>query len=165
MSLTEKLLLWTYDSSKLSKRRHNNKLEAHLGEYRRQGMKPFIMHLSAAMVTNKSAFVCCVGAAPHWVDTRWHLFRNPRSHTWKGLALLLWNREINKCPCDCFRILKHRHPPDVSVCVHVTVRHCEHNMLYVISTQPPVYMKGVNKHRMNFNKAHPRSAHTSSSCS
>lgn len=32
----------------------------------------------------------------------------------------------------------------------------------LISTQPPVYMKGVNKHHMNSNKAHPQSTHASS---
>ena len=45
----------------------------------------------------------------------------------------------------------------------VRVHHRRHNMLYVISTQPPVYMKGVDKHHMNSNKAHPQSTHTSSS--
>lgn len=55
---------------------------------------------------NKTAFVCCVVAAPLWVDTRWHLFRNPCSYTWKALVLFFWNIEINKCPCDCFRIKK-----------------------------------------------------------
>lgn len=53
---------------------------------------------------NKTAFVCCVVAAPQWVDTRWHLFRNPCSYTWKALPLFFWNREINKCPCNCSRI-------------------------------------------------------------
>lgn len=60
-----------------------------------------------------------------WAGTRWHLFRNPCSCTWKALVLLFWNREINKCPSDWFRIKKHttattQHQPWMCVCVCVS---------------------------------------------
>lgn len=50
-----------------------------------------------------------------------------------------------------------------STTVCAQVHRCQHKMLNVISTQPPVYTKGVDKHRMNSNKAHPQSTNTSSS--
>lgn len=114
-------------------------------------------------------FFCFVVADLHGADTRWHLFRNPCSYTWKALALLFWNREINKCPSDWFRIKNKKKNTQQHntrcACVCVRVHHCRHNMLYVISTQPPVYMKGGDKHHMNSNKAHPQSTNTSSSWS
>lgn len=79
------------------------------------------MHLSAGMARKQNRF-CFVVAAPHWVDTRWHLFRNPCSYTWKALALFFWNREINKCPYDCFRIKKKKN--NNCVCVHVRTCLC-----------------------------------------
>ena len=54
----------------------------------------------------KQFFFCFVVAAAYWLATGWHLFRNPCSYTWKAATLLFWNREINKCPSDCFRIKK-----------------------------------------------------------
>lgn len=43
------------------------------------------------------------------------------------------------------------------------VHYCWYNMLYVISAQPPVYVKGDNKRHMNSNKAQPQSINSSSS--
>lgn len=67
----------------------------------------FILHFSAAKATKQSWF-CFAIAAPCWVDTRWHLFRNPCSRTWKAFAHF-WNREINKCTCDCLKKKEYTH--------------------------------------------------------
>lgn len=50
---------------------------------------------------------------------------------------------------------------DALVCARV--HYCWYNMLYVISAQPPVYVKGDNKRHMNSNKAQPQSINSSSS--
>lgn len=88
----------------------------------------------------------------------------PACDTWKAPALPFWNREINKCPSDWFRIKKNTHTYatlDAPACARA--RLCRYNTLDVISAQPPVYMKGDNKRHMNSNKAQPQSINTSSS--
>lgn len=102
----------------------------------------------------------------------------PRLFTWKALSLSFWNREINKCSSECIRIKekkkkqKNTQTPDTTLddCVRLgraganaPQRHRRHKMRNVISTQPPVYVKGVNKHHMNSSKAHSQSTHTPSS--
>lgn len=49
---------------------------------------------------------------------------------------------------------------DALMCARV--HYCWYNVLYVISAQPPVYVKGDNKRHMNSNKAQPQSINTSS---
>lgn len=75
-------------------------------------------------------------------------------------------RLIN-APSDCFGI-KNKHTEQrqrqKTVCVACTQASLSaQKTLNVISTQPPVYVKGVDKHHMNSNKAHPPSTNTSSS--
>lgn len=97
----------------------------------------------------------------------------PRLFTWKALSLSFWNREINKCPSECIRIKRRKkQTPKLLtqrwMTAHVWAgacaphRHRRDKMRNVISTQPPVYVKGVNKHHMNSSKAHPQSTHTPS---
>lgn len=103
-------------------------------------------------------------ARPAWVDVCSGI---PAHDTWKAPALPFWNREINKYPSDWFRIKStHTHTHtctrgDALVCARV--HYCWYNMLYVISAQPPVYVKGDNKRHMNSNKAQPQSINSSSS--
>lgn len=95
---------YSCDLLSLWKLSHDNKQEVYLGEWEWWGTERWRLFNCAP--SSSKGLVLLFVAAPHRVHTRWHLFRNPCSYTWKASALFFWNREINKCPSDCFRIKK-----------------------------------------------------------
>lgn len=146
----------------------DNKLKLYLGEYRGQGTERWRLLLCTfpqEWQENKTGFVLllqlhtgwipgdiCSGIPAHTPERLWHSSSEiERLINVPMTALGLKKKKQQLCVCTCAYMLVRVHHP--------------HNMLYVISTQPPVYMKGVNKHHMNSNKAHPQSTHTSSSWS
>ena len=109
--------------------------------------------------TNKAGFVLLLQLHTGWI--RGDICSGIPAHTPERLRRS--SSEIERLinvPLTAFGLKKRK---KTQMCVCMLVHHHRHNMLYVICAQPPVYMRGVNKHHMNSNKAHPPSTHTSSS--
>lgn len=119
-------------------------------------------NLSPATATRRiSSLFCCCGS-----------LRGVCELTFALESLLLTPERHRRSPSEIQRLintpltglgLKRTHTyttGDAPACARA--RLCRYNTLYVISAQPPVYMKGDNKRHMNSNKAQPQSINTSS---
>lgn len=127
-------------------------------------IEPFIIHLSEATATKQNSFFFVLLLPQHTGWLQGDICSGIPAHTPERLRRS--SSEIERLinvPLTALGLKKEARTHTHTRTVRVRVHHRRHNMLYVISTQPPVYMKGADKHHMNSNKAHPQSTHTSSS--